>query len=161
MAGFSGDGSAAVGASLNNPSAVALDPNGNILIADRDNHRIRRIDSGTGIISTVAGTGAPGFSGDVERALRSIKVPLLYMPSETDLYFPIGDARYEAAFIQAAGANVFKTLKCYVTFGGLPPDKLEGKGNRLVFGDKTYDATEAVQTIVIARDGTTRLEAPK
>jgi len=41
----------------------------------------------------------PGFNGDVERALRSIKVPLLYMPSETDLYFPIGDARYEAAFI--------------------------------------------------------------
>jgi homoserine O-acetyltransferase len=41
----------------------------------------------------------PGFEGDVERALRSIKVPLLYMPSETDLYFPIGDARYEAAFI--------------------------------------------------------------
>ncbi|HWZ32694.1 MAG TPA: alpha/beta fold hydrolase [Bryobacteraceae bacterium] len=41
----------------------------------------------------------PGFGGDLERALRSIKVPFLYMPSETDLYFPIGDARYEAAFI--------------------------------------------------------------
>jgi homoserine O-acetyltransferase len=40
-----------------------------------------------------------GFGGDVEKALRSIQVPLLYMPSETDLYFPIGDARYEAAFI--------------------------------------------------------------
>src|SRR5215510_10608519 len=41
----------------------------------------------------------PGFNGDVERALRSIKVPLLYMPSETDLYFPVGDARYESGFI--------------------------------------------------------------
>ncbi len=41
----------------------------------------------------------PGFGGDVEKALRSIKVPFLYMPSETDLYFPLGDARYEAAFI--------------------------------------------------------------
>jgi homoserine O-acetyltransferase len=41
----------------------------------------------------------PGFNGDVERALRSIKVPVLYMPSETDLYFPLSDARYEAAFI--------------------------------------------------------------
>ncbi|MGA7237651.1 MAG: alpha/beta fold hydrolase [Bryobacteraceae bacterium] len=41
----------------------------------------------------------PPFGGDTERALRSIKVPLLYMPSETDLYFPVGDARYEAAFI--------------------------------------------------------------
>jgi homoserine O-acetyltransferase len=41
----------------------------------------------------------PGFGGDVEQALKSIKVPLLYMPSETDLYFPVGDARYEQAFI--------------------------------------------------------------
>jgi len=41
----------------------------------------------------------PAFGGDVERALKSIRVPLLYMPSETDLYFPIGDARYEAQFV--------------------------------------------------------------
>jgi homoserine O-acetyltransferase len=41
----------------------------------------------------------PPFKGDVEAALRAIRVPVLYMPSETDLYFPIGDARYEAAFI--------------------------------------------------------------
>jgi homoserine O-acetyltransferase/O-succinyltransferase len=41
-----------------------------------------------------------GFDGDVERALRSIAVPVLYMPSETDLYFPIGDARFEAQFIR-------------------------------------------------------------
>lgn len=40
-----------------------------------------------------------GFNGNVETALRSIKVPFLYMPSATDLYFPIGDATYEAAFI--------------------------------------------------------------
>jgi len=43
--------------------------------------------------------GTPGFGGDVEKALRSIAVPVLYMPSETDLYFPVGDARYEAQFI--------------------------------------------------------------
>ncbi len=41
----------------------------------------------------------PGFGGDVEKALRSIKVPFLYMPSETDLYFPLEDAQYEAPFI--------------------------------------------------------------
>jgi homoserine O-acetyltransferase/O-succinyltransferase len=39
-----------------------------------------------------------GFDG-VEKALASIKVPVLYMPSETDLYFPVADARYEAGFI--------------------------------------------------------------
>jgi homoserine O-acetyltransferase len=42
----------------------------------------------------------PGFDGNVEQALRSITVPVLYMPSETDLYFPVGDARYEAQFIR-------------------------------------------------------------
>jgi homoserine O-acetyltransferase len=41
----------------------------------------------------------PGFGGDAAKALGSIKVPFLYMPSETDLYFPVGDARYEAAFM--------------------------------------------------------------
>jgi homoserine O-acetyltransferase len=41
----------------------------------------------------------PGFGGDVEKALRSIKAPFLYMPGETDLYFPVGDARYEAQFM--------------------------------------------------------------
>jgi homoserine O-acetyltransferase len=40
-----------------------------------------------------------GFDGSVEKALASIKVPVLYMPSETDLYFPVTDARYEAKFI--------------------------------------------------------------
>ena len=49
----------------------------------------------------------PGFNGDVERALRSIKVPILYMPSETDLYFPVTDARYESAFIPGV---VFKPI---------------------------------------------------
>ena len=43
--------------------------------------------------------GTPGFNGDAEKALRSIQVPVLYMPSETDLYFPLGDARYEAQLI--------------------------------------------------------------
>lgn len=42
---------------------------------------------------------SPGFGGNVEDALRSIQVPFLYMPSETDLYFPVTDARYEAPFL--------------------------------------------------------------
>ena len=44
----------------------------------------------------------PPFKSDLEAALRSIKIPVLYMPSETDLYFPMTDARYEAAFIPKA-----------------------------------------------------------
>jgi homoserine O-acetyltransferase len=41
----------------------------------------------------------PGFGGDEVKALRSIKVPVLYMPSATDMYFPVSDAKYEAQFI--------------------------------------------------------------
>jgi homoserine O-acetyltransferase len=41
----------------------------------------------------------PGFGGDHERALRSINVPVLSMPSQTDLYFPVADAQYESQFM--------------------------------------------------------------
>jgi len=44
----------------------------------------------------------PGFDGDEKKALGSIKVPFLYMPSMTDQYFPVGDARYEAQFMHTA-----------------------------------------------------------
>ena len=41
----------------------------------------------------------PKFHGDVEAALRSIQAQVLYMPSDTDLYFPVTDARYESGFM--------------------------------------------------------------
>jgi len=52
----------------------------------------------------------PGFNGDVEKALRSIKAPLLYMPSATDLYFPVTDARYEAQFIPRVSLVLIPSL---------------------------------------------------
>jgi homoserine O-acetyltransferase len=52
----------------------------------------------------------PGFNGDVEKALHSIKVPFLYMPSETDLYFPVGDARYEAGFMSTVTLKPIPSL---------------------------------------------------
>jgi sugar lactone lactonase YvrE len=62
-AGYSGDGSPATSAQLNYPYGVAVDSNGNLYIADDGNHRIREVASG-GTISTVAGTGTAGYSGD-------------------------------------------------------------------------------------------------
>jgi sugar lactone lactonase YvrE len=62
--GFSGDGGLAISAQLLQPTAIALDSKGNVYLADSGNHRIRRIEASTGIITTIAGAGTQGFSGD-------------------------------------------------------------------------------------------------
>ncbi len=62
--GYAGDGGPALQASLNMPHEIQFDRAGNLYIAERDNHVIRKVEAKTGVISTVAGTGAPGFSGD-------------------------------------------------------------------------------------------------
>ena len=61
--GFSGDNGPATAAQLNLPTALAVDANHNLYIADSRNHRIRRI-TGAGIITTVGGNGIQGFGGD-------------------------------------------------------------------------------------------------
>ena len=61
--GFSGDGGPATSARLNLPWGVAADASGNVYIADLQNHRIRKVNSG-GTITTVAGNGVEGYSGD-------------------------------------------------------------------------------------------------
>ena len=67
----------------------------------------------------------PGFGGDVERALRSIKAPFLYMPSETDLYFPLGDARYEATFI--SGVSLVPIPSLWGHTAGAASNAADGK----------------------------------
>jgi len=61
---YAGDGGLATQASLNMPHEIQFDAAGNFYVAERDNHVIRKIDARTGVISTFAGTGVPGFSGD-------------------------------------------------------------------------------------------------
>ncbi len=62
--GFSGDGGPATAAKLNFPQGIAVDSSGNVFIADFYNSRIRKVNSATGVIITVAGNGTGGFSGD-------------------------------------------------------------------------------------------------
>jgi hypothetical protein len=61
---FSGDGSSATAAALNEPAAVAVDPSGDVFIADSGNDRVREVQQSTGIINTVVGTGSEQFTGD-------------------------------------------------------------------------------------------------
>lgn len=63
-AGFSGDGGPATEAQLQGPAGITLVADGAIIIADTGNHRLRFVDLSTGLISTIAGTGEAGFSGD-------------------------------------------------------------------------------------------------
>jgi sugar lactone lactonase YvrE len=62
--GYAGDGGPALEASLNMPHEIQFDRDGNLYIAERDNHVIRKVDGRTHVISTVAGTGVAGFGGD-------------------------------------------------------------------------------------------------
>ncbi len=63
-AGFAGDGGAATAAQLNQPAYLSFDNAGNMYIGDANNFRIRKIEFGTGLISTIAGTGTGGYNGD-------------------------------------------------------------------------------------------------
>ncbi|MDH5413221.1 MAG: T9SS type A sorting domain-containing protein [Flavobacteriaceae bacterium] len=88
VAGFSGDGVLAKESQLSNPTGLALDGKGNLFISDSGNERIRKVDLSTGIISTVAGTGVTGFSGDGFEATKTqLSNPLgLAVDKQGDLY---------------------------------------------------------------------------
>jgi sugar lactone lactonase YvrE len=83
-AAFGGDNGPATAASLFYPSGIALDRAGNLFIADGYNLRIRRVDAKTGVITTVAGNGSQGYSGDNGPA------------TSASLYFP-GDVALDTA----------------------------------------------------------------
>jgi homoserine O-acetyltransferase/O-succinyltransferase len=65
----------------------------------------------------------PGYNG-IEQALRAIQVPVLYMPSETDLYFPLGDAQYESRFIPHVTLMPIPSLWGHPAGAGVTPADL-------------------------------------
>jgi DNA-binding beta-propeller fold protein YncE len=78
--GYAGDGGPARAAQLNGPMRVAVSPDGAVFVCDAGNHAIRRVGA-DGVITTVAGTGAPGFSGDGSDATDA----MLYRPLDVAL----------------------------------------------------------------------------
>lgn len=78
--GDGGDGGQATSADLWDPQGVCIDGQGNLFIADAGNHRVRKVTAATGTITTVAGNGQPGFSGDGQA------------PTNAQLNFPTGVA---------------------------------------------------------------------
>lgn len=87
--GYSGDGGPAVNANLFDPSSLTIDKNGNIILVEYDQARIRRIDAATGIINTIGLNGVSGFSGDGGPALSaSAYNPMqITIDGNGDIYF--------------------------------------------------------------------------
>ena len=87
--GNSGDGGPATSAEMNSPYDVAVDTSGNIYISDGGNYRIRKVTASTGIITTVVGTGAWGYSGDGGPATSAkITQPMsIVLDAADDIYF--------------------------------------------------------------------------
>ncbi|WP_179714419.1 NHL domain-containing protein [Nocardioides lianchengensis] len=87
VGGFSGDGGPATSAQLNNPYSVAVDAGGTIFIGDDGNNRIRKVDA-QGTITTYAGTGTSGFSGDGGPAtLANLRVASMAIDAAGTVYF--------------------------------------------------------------------------
>ena len=69
IAGFSGDGGPGTDAQINNPYGLTIGPDGALYFCEIDNHRVRRLELKTHMISTAAGSGNQGYSGDGGPAL--------------------------------------------------------------------------------------------
>jgi hypothetical protein len=108
QAGYNGDAIAATTAQLNHPQGVAALAGGGFLIADSDNHRVRRVDT-AGTIATVAGTGEPGYSGD-ELFATTVKVdhPVGVSPWPDGGFLIAQDAEVRVRRVYAGG--VIETL---------------------------------------------------
>jgi sugar lactone lactonase YvrE len=85
---YSGDGGPATKAGLSSPNGIAFDGSDNLYIADEGIGRIRKVEAATGIITTVAGNGDQGYSGDGRRATRAEVDPLsLAIDKAGNIYF--------------------------------------------------------------------------
>lgn len=104
--GSSGDGGAATSASLQSPYDVAIASNGDLYIADTGNNKIRKVTGATGVITTHAGTGSPGLSGDGGPATSAkLQQPeSVALASNGDLYF--ADTGNNAIRMVAAATGV-------------------------------------------------------
>lgn len=108
--GYSGDGGPATSAELHYPDGVDVDSAGNLFIADTNNHRIREVAASTGTITTVAGDGTPGYSGDGGPATSAeLYSPyVVWLDGADDLY--IADTNNHAIRKVDAGAGTISTV---------------------------------------------------
>jgi sugar lactone lactonase YvrE len=138
--GAGGDGGAAVNAQLNFPTGVAVDNAGNVFIADNSNYRIRKILSGTGLITTIAGTGIAGYSGEAGPA------------TSARLYNPYNLAADQAGNVYVADSNNSRVRK--IAAGSNIITTVAGSGNLEYGGDGgVATAAQIYRPLAVAVDG--------
>ena len=103
VAGYGGDGGPATSAKLNYPYGVATDTAGNMFIADTYNHRIRVVNAQTKTITTFAGNGYTGFSGDGPATQNSIYYPQAIAVDANDNVFIADTSNYLIRWVDAGG----------------------------------------------------------
>ncbi len=115
-AGYSGDGGAAAAAELNTPYGLTLDGVGNLYVSDSSNNVIRQVDASTAKITTVAGIGDPGYTGDNDFAVSAtLHSPYDLIFNNTGNYFL---ADYQNSAIRRVEANQLSNLAIINTIAG-------------------------------------------
>jgi uncharacterized protein (TIGR03437 family) len=140
QAGFSGDGGPAVLAMLNGPFGLAVGANGDLYISDTLNNRVRRISAASGIITTVAGNGRPGFGGDFNGPA-----------TEAQLQSPVGLATDKQGGFYVADKGNFCVR--YVDAGGRIRTYAGGSGFYTAHGLPPYLGFDLLHPEHIALDG--------
>ncbi|HYC71001.1 MAG TPA: hypothetical protein VEB66_07340 [Opitutaceae bacterium] len=150
-AGWSGDGGPALAAKLNFPYEVRLDASGNVFWVERNANVVRRLDAHSGIVTTVAGNGTRGFSGDggPATAAQMSDVHSIAFDAKGDLY--IGDVRNNRIRKVAMATGVITT---YAGTGrtGLPVDGA-GVADAPIHGPRALDIDRAGNLWVALREG--------
>ncbi|MBM3724802.1 MAG: hypothetical protein FJW40_05195 [Acidobacteria bacterium] len=162
--GYSGDGGPATSADLNEPYEIRFDKAGNMFFVEMLNHLIRRVDARTRVITTVAGTGKPGFSGDGGPAVQAqFRQPhsIVFAPDGSLLVCDIGNHRIRRVDLKSgaistwAGTGDRKPTPDGAKLAGTPLDgpralDVDPSGNlylALREGNKVYRINWATRTI--------------
>lgn len=150
--GFSGDGGPALKAELDEPYGVVLDARGNLYFADRLNRRVRRVDAGTGVITTIAGDGSKKFSGDGGPGARAGLVEpngVALDPKEARLF--IADVADHRVRVVDLGTGTI------TTFAGTGRGKFAGDGGPAsaasIFGARAVEVGADGTVFILERQG--------
>jgi sugar lactone lactonase YvrE len=148
---FSGDGGAATAATLNSPTALAVDSKGNLYIADTNNSRIREIAGG--VIDTVAGDGNQTYSGDGGLATAaSLNAPLgIAVDAAFNLY--IGDTQNQRVRLVTFSTGIITTL----AGSGVAGFNGDGPGASVAFASPSGVAVDSSGTVYVADSNNDRI----